>query len=96
LVRAQVDDTGVQPVAISGCTLVGGVPYSPHDIVLWYSQHARVTATPSMTFVDGPSTQTGAEATEHRPSGGEAGALAVPGVVAVKVAGRLVRELKVI
>ncbi len=44
-----------------------------HDMVLWYSQHARVTATPSMTFVDGPSTQTGEEATEQRPPAASVG-----------------------
>ena len=35
-------------------------------MLLWYSQHARVTGTPSITFVEGPSTHRGGEATLHR------------------------------
>ena len=66
LVCAQVDVSGVQPVATSGAHW-SEVTVLEHDIVLWYSQQARVTETPSMILADGPSTQTGEEATEQRP-----------------------------
>ena len=40
----------------------------PQLIVLWYCQQSRVMETPSMILVAGPSTHTGALATEHRLS----------------------------
>ena len=67
-----MDVNGVQPVATRGAHW-SAVTVLEHDIVLWYSQQGRVTATPSITLVEGPSTHNGALATEQRPPAARVG-----------------------
>src|SRR5438477_8691676 len=59
-------------------------------MLLWYSQQSRVTETPSMTFVDGPSTHRGGEATLQRPPSARVGHWLFHVSVAVAVVAGLV------
>ena len=66
LVRRQTEPEGVHPCAINGAHWSAGAP-ALQLIVLRYSQQSRVTGTPSITLVEGPSTQIAAESSVQRP-----------------------------
>ena len=62
----------MQPAATSGAHW-SAVNVPLQLMVLWYCQQSRVPGTPSITLVEGPSTQTGALATAQRLSAARPG-----------------------